>query len=556
MAKSLHSQSVQGTEITVVGNFPPPDYLESGARRFLSRHQRATKIQSVDPANGKILQEYPAVSAAEVREAVHRARRAQPWWGGLRIGERCEYLEAFHRLVFDRRAEIARHLTQQTGKPTAEALSTEIAIVLDVARFYIRHAENILMSHPLPHQNLAFKLKHGRQTYEPFGVIAIISPWNYPFMLALGEAIPALIAGNCVVHKPSEYTPGIGVLLQKLFAEAGLPENIFTVVLGDAATGAALVEAPVDKVAFTGSVATGRKVATAAAQKLLPVMLELGGSDPLLVLRDANIEHATSGALWGRFMNCGQSCVAPKRVFVERDLYEPFVTRLVEKVKKLRLGSGDDPATDVGPLIREKQLLRLQHQLDDATAKGARILCGGKPRPDLGPYFFEPTVLGDIQPSMLVMQEETFGPLLPILPIRDVDEAIKVANATPYGLSASVWTANIRRGREIARQLQAGVVLINDTMSHTGMCNAPHGGVKMSGLGRTHGVEGLLEMVRIKYIDSDAITYFRKPWWFGYSPRQARNLDRFVSLVHAPTWRQKLAAIPGALALLFDKERI
>jgi acyl-CoA reductase-like NAD-dependent aldehyde dehydrogenase len=207
-------------------------------------------------------------------------------------------------------------------------------------------------------------------------------------------------------------------------------------------------------------------------------------------------------------------------------------------------------------LIRETQLLTLQQQLEDATVKGAKILCGGKRRIDLGPLFFKPTVLVDVTQSMLVMQEETFGPLLPVMQVRDSDEAIQIANATPYGLSASVWTASIRRGREIAKRLQAGVVLINDLMSHTGMCNAPRTGVKMSGMGYTNGVEGLLEMVRLKYVDSDAITAFRKPWWFGYTPRQRKNLDRFVSFLHAPTWRERLAAIPGALALLFDKERI
>lgn len=555
MTESLGPPTGAGVEPSVAEDSLSALHRATAVHRVFAQ-QRPTTVQSLDPATGRVLHEYPTASAAEVREAVLRARGAQRAWANLSVRERSRYIESLRRLIFAKRAEIARHLTQQTGKPLAEALSTEIAIVLDLARFYLRHAESILMPNPLPHQNLAFKLKHGLQTYEPYGVIAVISPWNYPFMLALGETIPALIAGNCIVHKPSEYTPGIGVLLRELFAEADFPEDVFTVVLGDASTGAALAEAAVDKVAFTGSATTGKKVAAAAAQKLIPVLLELGGSDAMIVLRNANVEHASSGALWSRFMNCGQSCVAPKRVFVEREVFEVFVNSLVAKAKRLRVGAGDDPSTDVGPLIREKQLVTLEQQLADAQDKGAKILCGGKRRPDLGPLFYEPTVLVDVRTSMRVMQEETFGPLLPVMPVANADEAVELANATAYGLSASVWTSNLRRGRELAKRLEAAAVLINDAMSHTGMCDAPHGGVKLSGFGRTHGVEGLLEMVRSKYIDSDRITAFRKPWWFGYSAKQARNMDRFVTLLHAPTWRQRLAAIPGALALLLDKERI
>jgi succinate-semialdehyde dehydrogenase/glutarate-semialdehyde dehydrogenase len=518
------------------------------------RH-RATYVQSIDPATGAVFREYAAAGEAEIIEAVQRAQRAQPAWAALPMRDRRDCIEKLHDVVFEKSAEIARLISKENGKPVGEALSCEIGVVLDIARFYVRHAERILKPRLLPHQNLALKFKQGWQTHQPYGVVAIISPWNYPFMLALGQIIPALIAGNCVVHKPSEFTPAIGVLLKELFEEAGLPENVFTVVPGDATTGAALVDAPVDKVFFTGSAATGRKVAVAASQRLIPVGLELGGSDPFIVLQDANLEHASSGAVWGRFMTCGQSCIAPKRVLVERQAYEPFVELLIHKVKQLRLGRGDDPSTDVGPMIRERQVVALQQQLEDAIAKGARVLFGGRRREDLGPWFFEPTLLVDVKPSMLVMQEETFGPLLPVVPVADVDEAVSIANATPYGLSASVWTSDLRRGREIAGRVQAGAVLINDVMSQNGMCDAPRNGVKMSGHGYTNGKEGLLEMVRGKYIDSDAITAFRKPWWFRYTPKQTKNLDHFLSFLHAPTWRQRLAALPGTLALLLDKDR-
>lgn len=547
MAKSPRTQATRKTGVVVVDSFS--DAVNSQSRR-------QTHVQSIDPATGVVFREYVSAGETEVNEAVQRAHQAQPAWAALPLHARRDYIQSLHDLIFKRSTEIALLISKENGKPIGEALSCEIMIVLDIARFYIRSAEKILKPRRLPHQNIALKLKHGTQLHEPYGVVAIISPWNYPFMLALGQIIPALLAGNCVVHKPSEFTPGIGDLLQNICNEAGLPEDVFSVVLGDGATGAALVNAPVDKVFFTGSAATGRKVAVAASQRLIPFGLELGGSDPFIVLQDANLEHASSGAMWGRFMTCGQSCIAPKRVLVEQEVYEPFIELLVDKVKKLRLGRGDDAAADVGPLIRERQVDALQLQLDDAIAKGAKILCGGHRREDLGPYFFEPTVLVDVTPSMLVMQEETFGPLLPVVAVKDAEEAIKIANATPYGLSASVWTSNARRGREIAARVQAGSVLVNDVMSQNGMCDVPRNGVKMSGFGYTNGTEGLLEMVRGKYIDSDAITAFRKPWWFRYTPNQAKNLDRFLSFLHAPTLRQKLAAIPGVLALLFDKERI
>ena len=547
MAKPVRVRAVRKIGVAVADSFS--DAINSQPRR-------RTHVQSIDPATGIVFREYVSAGEAEVSEAVRRAQQAQPAWAALPLRGRSAYIEKLHNLIFRRSAEIARLISKENGKPLGEALSCEIAVVLDIARFYIRRAKKILKPRRLPHQNIALKLKHGSQIHEPYGVVAIISPWNYPFMLALGQIIPALLAGNCVVHKPSEFTPGIGALLQELIDEAGMPEDIFSVVLGDAATGAALVNAPVDKVFFTGSAITGRKVAVAASQRLIPVGLELGGSDPFIVLHDANLEHAASGAVWGRFMTCGQSCIAPKRVLVEQKVYEPFIELLIDKVKKLRMGCSEDPAADIGPMIRERQVLALLLQLEDAIAKGASVLCGGRRREDLGPWFFEPTVLVDVKASMLVMQEETFGPLLPVVPFIDVDEAIKIANATPYGLSASVWTSNVRRGRKIAMRVQAGSVLINDVMSQNGMCNAPRNGVKMSGFGYTNGAEGLLEMVRGKYVDSDAITVFRKPWWFRYTPNQAKNLDRFLSFLHAPTWRQRLAAIPGVLALLFDKERI
>jgi succinate-semialdehyde dehydrogenase/glutarate-semialdehyde dehydrogenase len=327
-------------------------------------------------------------------------------------------------------------------------------------------------------------------------------------------------------------------------------------VVGDGSTGAALAASEVNKIFFTGSAATGRKVASAAAERLTPVVMELGGSDPMLVLRDANLEHAASGALWCRFMNCGQSCVAIKRVFVEEVIYEPFVAKVIEKMRRLRLGPGSQPDIDVGPMIRERQVAMLEAQLADAIGKGAKVLFGGNRRPDLGPFFFEPTVVVDVNTDMKILQEETFGPLLPIMPVRGVEEAIALANATPFGLSASVWTNNLKRGREVAHRLEAGAVVINDAISHVGACEAPHGGAKASGYGRTHGREGFMEMVRTKYFDVDPVNFVRKPWWFGYDARLMQQLNRFAEVQFSRSFIARMRGLPASLGLLWRKNGI
>ncbi|MDZ7290757.1 MAG: aldehyde dehydrogenase family protein [candidate division KSB1 bacterium] len=516
--------------------------------------QPSSTIQSLDPATGEVWQEYEIATPQQVQAAVAKARAAQKQWSTLPIKARVDILQKFYGLLFNRRLEIAALITRENGKPVAEALIAEVMVSLDLIKYYLRYGPLWLKPKRLPHENIALKMRRAHVGYEPYGVVGIIAPWNYPLMLPLSETVPALLTGNTAVMKPSEFTPTTALEMEKLLREAGLPEGVFQVVVGDGSTGAALVASDIDKILFTGSAITGKKVAAAAAERLIPIVLELGGSDAMLVLRDANLEHATSGAVWCRFVNCGQNCVSTKRVFVEQEIYEPFVAKVVAKVQQLRLGPGSDPETDIGPMIRERQVAILEQQLADAVAKGAKILCGGKRRPDLGPFFFEPTVLTNVNSNMKVLQEETFGPLLPIVPVRDVEEAITLANSTPYGLSASIWTANLKRGRELALRLEAGSVLINDAVSHAGACEAPHGGAKASGYGRTHGREGLMEMVRLKYLDVDPITFIRKPWWFRYDAKLLHQLNRFIEFLHGRSFFTRLRSVPGMLGLLWRKK--
>jgi succinate-semialdehyde dehydrogenase/glutarate-semialdehyde dehydrogenase len=519
---------------------------------FSTGAQVQTKVQSIDPATGKVWQEYDSAAPQQVHDAVAKARAAQKSWGALPFQDRFVPLRKLFNLLFERRMEVAALITRENGKPLAEALVAEVIVSLDLLKFYLRYAPVWLRTKRLPHENIALKMRHGYVAHEPLGVVGLISPWNYPLMLPLGASIAALIAGNTVVLKPSEFTPAIALEIEKLFRQAGLPDGVFQVVLGDGNTGAALAASDVNKIVFTGSAATGKKVAAAAAEKLIPIVMELGGSDPMLVLRDADLEHATSGAIWARFMNCGQSCVAVKRVFVQQEIYDSFVTKVVEKVKRLRLGPGNNPESEVGPMIRERQIAALESQLNDAIVKGATVLCGGRRRPDLGPLFFEPAVVVHVNPTMKVLQEETFGPLLPIVPVREVDEAIDLANSTPHGLAASIWTSDLKRGRELAQRIETGAVLINDAVSHVGACEVPHGGAKASGYGRTHGRDGLLEMTRTKYLDVDP-AWLRKPWWFGYNKKLLSQLNRFAEFQFGRSLLSRLRGVPGSLGLLWRK---
>jgi acyl-CoA reductase-like NAD-dependent aldehyde dehydrogenase len=511
------------------------------------------EVVSTNPADGSVVGRFPIAEPAQVHAAVERARAAQPEWYALGVRKRIQILRRFQRLLHAQKAQVAELISCEAGKPAVEALLTEVLVVLDAVRFLRKHAYHALQPQVVPHGNPIMKAKRGRLLREPYGVVAIISPWNYPFSIPATETLAGLAAGNAVVLKPSEFTPAVAMQLSKLLHQAGVPEDVFQVVIGEGPAGAALLERPIDKLIFTGSVATGKRIAQAAAQRLLPLVLELGGKDPMIVLSDADVDVASSAAVWGAFVNAGQTCLSVERCYVHRSIYDGFLAACVEKTGKLRVGKGTDPEVEVGPMIHERQLRIVEAHVNEAKAMGARVLCGGERLPQRGPNFYAPTVIADVNHSMRLLKEETFGPVLPIVAFDTEDEAIRLANDSEFGLAASVWTRDRRRGDAIARKLHAGTVMVNDVICGFGISEAPHGGVKASGLGRTHGKLGLEEMVRVKYVDSDLTPRMKKLWWYGYSKKLSHQMADFTDMLFAPGLGKRIRGALGSTGALIRK---
>jgi acyl-CoA reductase-like NAD-dependent aldehyde dehydrogenase len=508
-------------------------------------------IPSIDPATGNILAQFEKTLPASLPEILSRARAAQSAWSAVPTRKRCSQLRVLRDSMMASRDALADAVVGESGKPRVEALFADLFVALDTAEYFSKHGVRLLRPERVPHHSSAGKAKSGRLFYDPVGVIGIISSWNYPLAIPLGQIVPAVAAGNAVVSKTSDFTPQCGALIERLFADAGFPQNLVTVIQGGGEIGQALIEAGPDKIMFTGSVATGRRVAEACAKKLIPSVLELGGKDAMIVLADANLDVAASAAVWGSYTNCGQVCLSVERLFVEQPIEEKFLALCVEKTKKLRLGPGCDPATDVGPLIRPQHVQRMRDLVHDAVARGARVLCGGKPRPDLGANFFAPTVMAGVNSSMRLFEEETFGPILAVQSVEDAEEAVVRANDSTFALAASVWTSDAKRGQAIAARLRAGAVMVNDAISYFGIAEAPHGGCGASGWGRTHGKAGVLEMVQQKYIDVDRLPGREKPWWYRYGPDLERAADAFLRFEFGGGLVAKLRNARGALKTMF-----
>ena len=472
------------------------------------------------------------LDAAQAGAALDAAQAAFPAWSALSFRERGRHLLALREVVLEEADDLARLIAREQGKPEAEAHAVEIFPSLEALKHLALHAEDVLRDDVVESEVLLFAHKSCRLVYAPLGVVLVITPWNYPFAISLTGVAAALAAGNTVVLKPAPSTTLIGLRLGALCRKAGIPDGVVNVVAVDDALAPALVEDPrVAKIVFTGSVATGKKVMASAAKNLTPVVLELGGKDPAIVCKDADLDRAARGIVWGAFLNAGQTCASVERVYVEEEVAERFVAKVVEETRRLRLGDPAVPTTDVGPMALERQRRIVIDHVEDARARGARVLVGGETPPGPG-YFYPPTVLTEVDHSMRIMREETFGPVLPIMSVPSLDEAIRLANDSEYGLTASGWTRDPETARKLQEQLQAGVVTINDCVSSFGEPTAPWGGVKQSGIGRTHGLAGLREMVQVKYVTED---WSRGPalWWYPYGEDYRRLMGTANRALHS-----------------------
>lgn len=486
----------------------------------------------VSPTEGTAFASVSLLDREQAGSALEAARAAFPAWARLSFEERGRHLLRLRDAILEDAAALADLIAREQGKPVPEAHAVEIFPALEGLKHLAHHAQDVLGDETVRSEVLLFAQKDCRLVYEPFGVVLVITPWNYPFGISLLSVASALAAGNTVVLKPSPAALLVGLRIGDLCAKAGLPEGVVNVVAVDDGGASALVEDPrVDKIAFTGSVPTGKKIMAAAARNLTPVVLELGGKDAAIVCRDADLERAAKGIVWGAFVNAGQTCASVERVYVEREVADRFVAQVVEETKKLRLGDPARAGIEVGPLTLERQRRSVSDHVDDARARGATVLTGGKV-PEGPGFFYPPTVLTDATHDMAIMKDETFGPVLPIMAVDSLDEAIRLANDSAYGLTASGWTRDPQIAARLQREVSAGVVTINDCVSSFGEPTAPWGGYRASGVGRTHGGPGLREMARVKYVTSDP-SRRPAPWWYPYDDEYTRMMAVHNRAFHA-----------------------
>jgi acyl-CoA reductase-like NAD-dependent aldehyde dehydrogenase len=508
------------------------------------------QLESFNPTTGQRVGSVPCTPPDEVQAVVDAVAKVQPFWAQLTLSARGRYLERVAQVLIDEADDIRDLISREQGKPRNEAFSMEIMPTIDALNWLAHAGRAILEDEKIPMPQWFLKTKRSAFIYEPLGVIGVISPWNYPWSIPFGEMALALMAGNGVVLKPASLTPIIGERIVRAFERAGLPEGLVRVVHGPG-TGPALVESSVSKVFFTGSVEVGRGVGEACARQLKGSVLELGGKDPMIVLPDAHIDHAIAGALWGGFANAGQTCSGIERVYVLREVSERFIAGVVAGARGLRVGDPMQWDTEIGPMVTREQFELVSELVDDALEAGATMRCGGPvevPELEHG-AFYAPTVLTGVTHEMRIMREEIFGPVLPIVVVDSEDEAVALANDSSFGLGASVWTSDRPKGERIARELETGMVWINDHMFSHGACQCSWGGVKDSGLGRTHSKFGLYECVNVKLRVWEP-SKVRNPWWHPYDETLGRALRQAAVVLYGRPSIRARALRDGAGPLL------
>jgi len=511
------------------------------------RIETPSKLTSTNPATLEPLGEVSLAREEECRRAIEAAKAAEQGWRELPIAEKMRIFLRAKDILLARAGELADLVCREKGSPIVEANAVDVITGLEILDYYGRHLDKVRRSRRarlhvplLAHKKSAF-------LFQPLGVTLIISPWNFPFVIPLSDSTSALAAGNTVVLKPSSTAPLTGLFIGEIYREAGLPPGVLNVVNTRAVQAEYMITHPtVQTVMFTGSVGIGRRVMELASRNLTHIVLELGGKDPMIVLEDADLELAARGAVWAAFMNTGQSCASIERVYVDEKIAEPFTARVLELAGALKVGDPLDPDIDVGPMTTKVQRETVEEHLADARAKGARVLCGGERLKDLPGYFLTPAVVSGVDHTMKIMIEETFGPALPIMSFKTLEEALAFANDCEYGLTASVWTRNKKMARWLAERIEAGTVTVNDHMFSFTDPKAIWGGVKKTGVGRSHGPYGLLDISNIKLVSFDFHRRKNQLWWYPYDRAKRNFMRNAVVLLHHRKLRAKLKAL-GAL---------
>jgi acyl-CoA reductase-like NAD-dependent aldehyde dehydrogenase len=510
------------------------------------RVETAEKLVSENPATLEAVGEVSLASPALCDKAVRAAKEAFPAWRRLDPGKKREIFRRVETILARRAVEAARLITMEKGSPYPESLAVEVFGALQSVNYYAENQGRLLRSKRAGHHTPLFFNKTATFHFHPLGPTLIISPWNFPFLIPCCDIFSALTAGNTVVLRPSTTTPLTALLIGEVFVEAGLPPGVLNVVVCRVPQAEAMVVDPdIQTVMFTGSVGTGRRIMELCSRNLTNLTLELGGKDPMIVLPDADLERAARGAVWTAFMNCGQSCGSIERVYVARDVADTFTARVIELAGQVRVGNPLDADVDMGPMATAAQLKVVEAHIADAGEKGARVPVGGNRVAGLPGHFLEPTVLTGVDHTMRIMTEETFGPTLPIMVFDRPDEALALANDSVYGLTASVWTRDRKQAAWFAERLETGSVTINDHMYSFVEPRAIWGGIKQTGMGRSHGPFGLHELVDIKYVGMDFFRKRSQTWWFPYDRSLTSIMEKAILLFHGRNLRAKAGAALG-----------
>lgn len=487
----------------------------------------------LNPATGEVIGTSHLNSSDDVFRAVEHGHAVQPRWAALSVKERVDRIKPLVPYLFEHADELAALISQDNGKTRMDAITAEIVPAVLAVKYYCRKARRFLSPRRLAPGTLLLANKSSQLIRVPYGVIGIISPWNYPFSIPFSEVVMALLAGNAVILKVASETQMVGRALERCFSALDLPNGLFTYInVPGSKAGPLLLDAGIDKLFFTGSIQVGQTLMAQAAQTLTPLVLELGGNDPMLVCSDADIDRAAAGAVWAGLQNCGQTCGGVERIYVHRSIYQPFINALATRVKRLRVGPDTDHNVELGAMTTAKQMREVKRQVVAATKAGAIIYARSTTPSDAKGNFLPALVLTKVNHNMDIMRLETFGPVLCVMPVDDMEQAVTLANDSNLGLTASVWTKKTKIGLQMARQIKAGVVMINDHLMSHGLAEAPWGGFKQSGIGRTHGVVGMDEMTQVQCLVRDYMPFVKRNlWWYPHGPATYKGMKGFLAFL-------------------------